>query len=1561
MKLQRWLFLGMAFVALFLGAGWLGTLWLAPAALAQAEVQLSRTLQTPVHLGRLQWLLPWQVVVGPVTIAGREKPDLLQADRAVVGFDLARFVLGQGLDARLSLDRPVFRLRRDSDGRFNLPGWQEEVRQNSRTVGRLLSQLVVRDGTFYYDDRVFGGRALAVQGLTAEAHFDDRGAQLELTAPLGQGQVQATGHSDLRTLDTVITARLVAIPAPLAASIFNLGDLAVRRGVLEGAVQLQLHDGHFSGSGPLRLVGGELVLHPLRPALRSLDVSAQLAWPQVVLSRLTGELAGSQVRGRGVFDLPEDLRLDLQLAGPLERSVPAFTVPSVPVRGEAKIALTATIPLAHAADLTARAQVLATTPVRVDRLQLAHFESTVELSGLRLRGPFRFDLAHGSVQGQTDLSFVPGTEAFVTVHATGHALAIDELVARYDGRLPLVERAGAIDFEATVQGAANRLGVTADFKQSGGLLLGKTFESTGTAILDNSNLTIGPTRLRLGDGAEVVATGGAALAGLRPFDLNLDLRAMPLALVSARLGGTARGQLALAGSLNTLAALAGNGSLQAAEPRLDGHRLPALATRFQLSDERLQLKVLRLGGIAATGTLALNLAEPAAPLLRQADLRLAVDRFDLAAVPVPVRLQGELSGSGTFRGNLQNPDLRLALEIRGAKLGRYRAPRLTGPLSWQGGAIRAQLRGEDQLWSGGATLLPQGMQLLSLKIASNRTRIDASRGFYDFRQGLTQLSAHVQDLELSQLLSAPIGPIRALAGRLDADIDLKRTARGLNGSLQVDLDAGRVNEFALGPTHLAARLSGDRLEMAPTLIAIEDGRYTLSGQIGLAAGVPLALDLGVEDGRLEQLVRLLGLQSLSALFAQQRGTVCCASRLGPLNTGGELLPLQQLLTVYQQASQVALARLNDTAERLIPDNLRSLEGDFALKAHLGGRLAAPEVGFDFSGTSWQWEQWRLDALQAQGNYRDGILNLDAAQIRYANRTARLSGRLSLAGEQAARLVVDRFPVEVLEPLLPQATAIAGNLSAEAQIAGNLRAPVVFAAVSLSNLTLNRRTIDPVRTNLTLVSGRIIAQTTAIGVASRGVQLAGSLPVPFLHPDNRQLDIDVTLPAENLPLLNLLSDQLVWQPARGDATITLRGTYDDVQIDGTAQISAAHVRIPRLQTTLAIDRFKARFDGREVLVEALAGNLGGAALAGQGAIALIPRDTLKTPLQLTIGGKINLPGLYRGAIEGELAVGRALLRPRIGGQLRVKEGELLLSLQDIQALSGASSNLRSAASRQGAGLASLPLSFDNLQLKVGPQFRINVTALSARLDGQLALDRSIRNLSIEGYLDVPQGALTIGTANFRLDGSRRNALYFDGDLDPAIDLRAEARVSEYRPTNALLLDSGELRNPSAPGDPASLGRIQTIDIVATVTGSASEPDIDLVSHPFRTETEVLALIGGGGGAGTLLTGLVPAVGSSLLNPVEQSLANALGLDELRIDLASQVATATPQNIALGVGIEAIKDLTPAVSVSVFKNLTDNIQPVLFGVRYRIDDQLVTRLSANENFDNVSFSIQFESRF
>ncbi|MBC7882994.1 MAG: translocation/assembly module TamB domain-containing protein [Anaerolineae bacterium] len=1554
-----WLTVG-AFALLTVVVGWLGALWLSPTVIAQVETQLNQALGTKVSLGQLRFIWPWQVVVGPVTIASPSGTPLVNAPEVGVGFNLLTTLSGSP-EAHLSLQNPTISLRRDANGNFNLPNVKANGEGSTPSLNRILRSLEVKDGRVIYDDRVLGGKPLTLKGVSLSSTIDAQAIHYRLDAPLEKGTIKAEGETFLSTGKTKITAKLNRLPGSILASVLYLGDLTVRQATVDGELDLRLEKaGTFPEvQGPLHVENGELALKSFRAPLKNLKVDGQLNWPRLELTHLTAELAEAKVQGTGRFDLPESLKLDLKVNGLLNKLLPAFVVPPVPLGGQIETQLQATIPLAHADRLVASGVLQGTTPLQVDRLTVNNLKSQWRFAKNQLSAPFAFNLADGTVTGTAKFALYQG---LFDIQAQGKNLVPEQIADRYGVTLPAIQQVGRVDFTGRAAGPGTALVVNANFVQREGIYQSKPFETQGDLTLIGRRLVLNTVALTLANRAKALAQGEILLDAKQPFTLQTNLTAFPLNILGKDLSGIVSGKVNAQGDLSQLPqTLEASGRLTSPKTGFQQLDLGPLTTDFRYGKQQLNLDRFALDGISAKGTIDPDFAAPPERILKQANLQIALANVRLEKLPLPVSIKGRLDGQGTFTGNLQDPNLNVNVRLREAKLGNYAAPIVAGPVRWRGSQLSAQLFGSGDRWDARARLETQGIRLVALNIQSGDAQVQAQEGFYDYRLGLTRLKGSVQNFDLERLSLDPVGPLQRLEGRVNGRINLNRIANNqFAGDVRAVVTKGKLNNFVLGETALNARLNNNVLQIEPTILTIDDSRYQIAGTINLAQKFALNLNVNIVEGRLQQLVRLLGVSSLQSFFDPPvRGS----GRAQDLTTqsigGGTATPLGKLLKTYEQAVQVTLARMQNTSPSLFPDDLRMLRGRYTLAAHLGGVLANPQVDFDLQGQDLQWEQLQLDQVAAKGSYTKGVLTLESSEARYGQRMGSLTGKLSLKGDENAHLVVKNFPIALIEPILPTGVLIEGDLNADTSITGKLTSPSAEVQLDIQNFLINGRQIDPVTTTLSLREGKVFLVATAIGVNQQGIEIAGSAPIPFFNPKDPQLNLAISLNGANLPLLNLISDQLVWQVATGQVAITVRGNYTDPLLNGLVNLSDTTIQIPRLKTQLKVDRLNARFNRRRLILNELTGNLGGATISGTGALNLRPEGE-SAGFSINVDGNIDLPGLYRGGVEGEVRIGRALTEPVITGSVTINSGDLLLSLNDLQTLSASNNTvLRTDTAPQ----TNLPITFDNLRVRVGPQFRVSVSTLDARLDGELQISGPINKLQPVGYIDIPQGNLTLGAARFRTDPSRRNAIFFVGNLDPRLDIQATATVSDYRTTGSRF-DSAELINPTQQAqlnvNGTTLGRIDRIDVQANVTGRASKPEIELKSSPRRDQTEILSLIGGGSNVGSLLTGLLPTVSSGILRPVEQGLASLLGLDELRITVANQVGTVSRQTFSIGVGVEAVKDLGPAISVSAFRNLTDNLQPVVLALRYRINDQLITRLSTDGSGD-VSFSVQFESRF
>ena len=144
-------------------------------------------------------------------------------------------------------------------------------------------------------------------------------------------------------------------------------------------------------------------------------------------------------------------------------------------------------------------------------------------------------------------------------------------------------------------------------------------------------------------------------------------------------------------------------------------------------------------------------------------------------------------------------------------------------------------------------------------------------------------------------------------------------------------------------------------------------------------------------------------------------------------------------------------------------------------------------------------------------------------------------------------------------------------------------------------------------------------------------------------------------------------------------------------------------------------------------------------------------------------------------------------------------------------------------------------------------------------------------------------------------------------------------------------------------------------------------LTLSSSPRRSESEIIALLGGGfantlgAGGGTLA--LANLAGTALLSNIENAIADGLGLTSLRLfpvlNLDRQTNSQQASVFPLGLGAEASTKITSSFSVSILKILTDN-RPAQFSLRYRIDEGLRLRGATNFSGDDRA-QIEYELQF
>lgn len=661
--------------------------------------------------------------------------------------------------------------------------------------------------------------------------------------------------------------------------------------------------------------------------------------------------------------------------------------------------------------------------------------------------------------------------------------------------------------------------------------------------------------------------------------------------------------------------------------------------------------------------------------------------------------------------------------------------------------------------------------------------------------------------------------------------------------------------------------------------------------------------------------------------------------------------------------------------------------------------------------------YQVEQVIARGEFANGVLQLLPVRLESGDSLFTFTGNVGGA-QQSGQLIVENVPVAALRDLFDLPLDIEGDLDATATLGGSTANPQFEGELQLVNGTVNQtKSIPTVRSlfgynNARLdFNTRFIAEappqnTTSVNVADPLATPAppatpasgptpaptddrflftGSIPykLPFaeVEPDNYQLSLDLDIKNDGLSLINLFTDQVAWRGGEGDVQLEVRGNLPPGTLDfrtltatGTASFTNAQIGASALPQDLTNVNGTVLFNRDRVEIPSLTGEFGNGQVTASGVIPLqyALRETDRDSTRPLVVGldqlSIELADLYEGDVEGRVLITGAAFAPEIGGRITLSNGRIIVPTQEAAvatATTAAEPSSSPFAGGRGNGTFSPP-QFDSLQVALGDRLRVTYDpVLNFLVRGDLIVTGTQADPLLDGVVNLRSGQVNLFTTQFNLAGGYRNTAVFDSarGLDPTLDVRLVTSVPEVtRYPNQTLspFPVSEIVDTPSAGD---FGALQTVRVQATVTGPASQifNNLELTSSPSRSETEILALLGGGfigNVQGNATTALASIAGSQLLTGLQNLINDTLGISDFRLfptTIISQDARTTSLALAAELGVDITNDL----SVSVLQLLTVQALPQV-GLRYRLTDQLLLRGSTNFS-DESRAVLEFETRF
>ncbi|MEO0410105.1 MAG: translocation/assembly module TamB domain-containing protein, partial [Cyanobacteria bacterium P01_A01_bin.135] len=266
--------------------------------------------------------------------------------------------------------------------------------------------------------------------------------------------------------------------------------------------------------------------------------------------------------------------------------------------------------------------------------------------------------------------------------------------------------------------------------------------------------------------------------------------------------------------------------------------------------------------------------------------------------------------------------------------------------------------------------------------------------------------------------------------------------------------------------------------------------------------------------------------------------------------------------------------------------------------------------------------------------------------------------------------------------------------------------------------------------------------------------------------------------------------------------------------------------------------------------------------------------------------------------------------------------------------------------------------DDLEIAGQPFFNIEAS-------GDLTVNGTLASLRPDGRLMLDSGWINIYTTQFRLDRGEPQVVILEPErgLDPILRVTAIADVPESQQTPvppSSPFASSEVADQAAI---PSFGGFETVEVTARIDGPLSQlsENLELESQPARTDSQLVALIGGGLvnqlAQGDTALALASYVGSGTFASFSNEVVDALGLDLFRIFPTTDVGG--DSSLPISIGVEAGVDVTDDLSLTVLQ-LIGSTSPPQFGARYRLTDELQIRANTDLEEDTRGV-LEYQIRF
>lgn len=1559
------------------GVGWRAWLYVQNELSPEIAQRVETILQRPVEVGDVERISLTSIRFGPSTIPAVTGDDAVFSgvDRDTasvaaieVGFNLWEILVNRSLNLELTLEQPLVQIFQEADG-----AWiSTQLKPIEAPGGLKTEQIRIRVREAQAILIPYQNRPLRLSQMNGVAQvrdiFSEPIVNLDLDGQLGdqgswrlQGQwdgTEAAGDVQLRANNVALKDFNGLLPETVTITSGELNANILTQLPLPVAELPQ-------SSGWVRLTNFSATAADLPQGLTQVNGDLQLQGQTLAIENFSGKLGEIAWQGQGTVNPQAGLNIQAQVNPINLKQLQKDWQLNFPVALDGRLEIPTLRVQGSLTNPQIQGELRNQGPVKVDEILLrqiqAPFRGTLEqlqITNLRiipavggeLRGDARVQ-TNGQVQADLRLNQVPA-----------------QPLAQAYGFQPEFDL-GRISARFTAQGSwkdPNSLTAKVDFQAPDA-----TYPTFGTALVNNQGILLPILTAQFVGG--VVSAQGQIRDNT--WQLALNTAGIPLRPFNRDWSGYLRGEVKLQGVVDQFSPETTRATVQAA---LVNSPLGAATANLAWDGRVVRVQQATVAGITSQGIITTSFEK--GPRITGLDLQvnssnlalgelgnLGLVQSQLRDLPVALELGGAATIGGRIRGTLDNLDFVANLQTQNLAVNAIKfAPGMSGQIRFgsQRGLDFALAGGQDQI------NLKLNSDWLPNSFLVQRQQAQA-RGE---RQGSSlNVSFAEFPLELFDIRLQPQPQPGLISGLAGGELAVNLDDFSFTGGLTVDRP-GIANWIG---NQLTANLSyrNGTAQIRQGQLTKGESIFALQGQINNILTNPgLVGQLQVNNGELSDLVDLatiLGLTSPTPpIFAN-------AAAVQPESAGEAQAPL--LVQIRRLAEiQTLQAAQQASPPAPIPD-LAALSGQFNAQLQITASQAQGiNVGFDVEGSDWQWGQYPINRFSSRGQLLNQDILLNSLELQSQGGTITALGRLSPTNNSAS-LRIQNFPLTTLRSLiaLPDLDLV-GNLNATATLSGSPAAPEVRGQLSLDQASLNDAPINNATASFNYNQGRANFNGQANIDNPEPLIISGSIPYQWplatTPLTDEQINVTVQVKDQGLALLNAFTDQLNWVDGQGEVNVVVRGTLKEPIVRGQIKLDAAEFTSPALAGPLTNVSGEIRFNDDRLRVMGLQGLFNQGQIQVVGVLPLATRFSAtdpdrNSPLTLEVRQvQVKAADIFTGEVNGSVRFTDSLLSPDIGGLVQLSQGRLVLT----DTLAGGNSQAELEDNLNGF---LEPVVFNDLELELGENFQIfRAPVLNFIGRGAITLNGQIDNIQPQGQVEFTQGRLNLFTSLFRLVPDQPNLVTFipsDG-LDPTLNLTLQTTVQEVSSPGTI--NFGQSGEGIIGTSPTTLGSLTPVRIRAQVQGRASQLQsnfngiVQLSSTPGRSNTEILALLGGGFNPDNQAANelaLVNIASAAVFNNFQALIDDLLSSrTTFRIFPALVPPSNSRENrnnaAVLSLGAEVGYAVTDNLTLSAVQLLTVPEDPTRLNIGYQLTEQF--RFSTQLGLDGESVGlIEFRTRF